>query len=459
MSHADALAELARLYGVQREYWDANGNHRYPSDEAVIAIMGALGAQIGSRDDLPDALAERNREIWNRLAEPVVAAIAGEPVELSLRAPAWAVGLARATIETEDGQTRVLDLELGTLPTVFSATIDGEDRRERRLTLDPLPAGYHQLRIESGGSSSDVLVISAPRHAPAPARARGWGVFLPLYAMRSEHTRGIADIGDLERMLERVDVLGGDLVGSTPLFASFRGEPSPYAPASRLFWNELYADLGASPELEASAEARALLSSTAFAQTGRTLAEAPYVDYRAALDLRRPVLEELARTLFAGPSTRRDAFERHLRTTPELADYARFRANAEARGSGWPVWPEAERDGTLAIADEDPAFRYHAYGQWLVDEQLRELAGRDGAGLYLDQPLGVNSDSYDTWRERSSFALGASGGSPPDQFFAAVRSGVSHRCTPGASATIATATRSRACGASSDGPARCGSIT
>ncbi|MEO9174867.1 MAG: 4-alpha-glucanotransferase, partial [Gaiellales bacterium] len=210
----------------------------------------------------------------------------------------------------------------------------------------------------------------------------------------------------------------GDFVGSTPLFASFPREPSPYAPASRLFWNELYAELAASPELEDSPAARGLLESTAFERTGKALADAPYVDYDAALALRRPVLELLAAALYAAPSSRRDAFERHLRTTPELADYARFRATGEARGSGWQVWPDAERNGTLTVADDDPAFRYHAYGQWLVDEQLRELAGRDRAGLYLDQPLGVHADSYDTWRERSSFALGASGGAPSDQFFA-----------------------------------------
>ena len=130
------------------------------------------------------------------------------------------------------------------------------------------------------------------------------------------------------------------------------------------------------------------------------------------------MLEALAETCFSEPSARRDALEAHLRATPALADYARFRANGEAHGTGWQVWPEAEQHGALAIAGDDPAFRYHAYAQWLVDEQLAALARRDGAGLYLDQPLGVHSDSYDTWRERDSFALAASGGSPPDFFFA-----------------------------------------
>jgi 4-alpha-glucanotransferase len=414
----EALAELAELYGIQLDYWDASGTQRRPGDDAVLAVLAALGASVSSLDDLADAARERRRELWSRLAEPVAAVIAGEPAALSLRVPGWATGAARATLTLEDGSERTFGFELGSLPVASSSQVDGEERRELRLELpEPLPAGYHELHLETGGEPADVLVIASPRLAPDPTRMRQWGVFLPVYALRSERTMGIADLGDVEALLAAVDELGGSLVGSTPLLAAFPDEPSPYAPASRLFWNEAYADLSASPELARSAAARALLESSGFRSRGRALAEAPLADYRATHELRRPVLEALAETLYSEPSARRDALEAYLRANPRLVDYARFRATGEAHGSGWPVWPETERGGALAIADDDPAVRYHVYAQWLVDEQLAALAARDGAGLYLDQPLGVHADSYDTWRERRSFALGASGGSPPDQFF------------------------------------------
>jgi 4-alpha-glucanotransferase len=414
----EALAELAELYGLQLEYWDASGTRRRPSDEAIVAVLAALGAPVAAPSDLVDAVRARRSQLWNRLAGPVAAVIAGEPAEIPLRVPAWAGGGARATLTLENGSERRFEFELGALAVSATAHVDGEQRRELRLRLpDPLPSGYHELRIETGGEPADVLVVAAPRHAPSPARTRSWGVFLPVYALRTEHTLGIADLADVERMLTAVDSLGGSMLGSTPLLAAFPSEPSPYAPASRLFWNETYADLSASPELARSQAARDLLQADAYRSSGRALAEAPYADYRATHELRRPVLEALADTLFSEPSSRRDALQAHLRARPELADYARFRANGEARGCGWQVWPEAERAGALAIADDDPAFRYHAYAQWLVDQQLAALAEREGAGLYLDQPLGVHADSYDTWRERRSFALGASGGAPPDQFF------------------------------------------
>jgi 4-alpha-glucanotransferase len=414
----EALAELATLYGLQLDYWDASGTKRRPSDDAIVAVLAALGAPVASPGDLADAARARRSEVWSRLAGPVAAVIAGEPAEIPLRVPGWAGGSGRASLRLEDGSERQFEFELGALEVAASGHVEGEERRELRLRLpDPLPSGYHELRVETGGDPADVLVVAAPRHAPSPARQRSWGVFLPVYALRSERTMGIADLADVERMLTTIDGLGGALAGSTPLLAAFPDEPSPYAPASRLFWNETYADLSASPELARSQAARDLLGSDAYRSAGRALAEAPYADYKATHELRRPVLEALAYTLFSEPSSRRDALQAELRARPELADYARFRANGEARGTGWQVWPDAERAGTLTIADDDPAFRYHAYSQWLVDQQLAALAQREGAGLYLDQPLGVHSDSYDTWRERGSFALAASGGAPPDQFF------------------------------------------
>jgi 4-alpha-glucanotransferase len=415
----EAIAELATLYGLQLDYWDANGTQRRPGDDAIVAVLAALGAPVEGTGDLADAARVRRREIWSRLAGPVAPVIANEPAEIRLRVPAWATGAGHGTLTLEDGSERRFAFELGALSVAARGHVDGEERRELRLPLpETLPSGYHELRVETGGEPADVLVIAAPRHAPSPIRARQWGVFLPVYALRSERTRGIADLGDVEALLTAVDELGGGLVGSTPLLAAFPHEPSPYAPASRLFWNEAYADLSASPELARSQTARDLVASAGYQSQGRSLAQAPLVDYQATHDLRRPVLEALAEACFSEPSGRRDALEAHLRATPALADYARFRANGEARGTGWQVWPEAEQAGALAIGDDDPAFRYHVYAQWLVDQQLAALARRDGAGLYLDQPLGVHSDSYDTWRARDSFALGASGGSPPDFFFA-----------------------------------------
>ena len=77
-----------------------------------------------------------------------------------------------------------------------------------------------------------------------------------------------------------------------------------------------------------------------------------------------------------------------------LAEYARFRAGTNADG-----------------------VRYHRYVQQLMQRQLADTAGE--ARLFLDLPLGVHPEGFDTHRFRESFAIGVSGGAPPDTFFTA----------------------------------------
>jgi 4-alpha-glucanotransferase len=269
------------------------------------------------------------------------------------------------------------------------------------LDLPRLPFGRHRLQLETGGRTHDVTVLQAPRRAHA-GRPRSWGLFVPLYALPGPF--GPGDLTRMRRLAEWTAALGGDLVGSTPLNAAFLDEPfepSPYLPVSRLHWNELYADPAATPEWEASARARELADS-APAPEGRL------IDYRAAAAAKRRVLEALLDDL-AG--RRREAFERHLREHPDLAAYAGFRARCERERTGWRDWREPDAPGDPAAA------RYHAYAQWLCDEQLAQV-GAGGAGPYLDMPVGVHPGGYDTWRFRELFVDEVSIGAPPDDFFA-----------------------------------------
>jgi 4-alpha-glucanotransferase len=132
-------------------------------------------------------------------------------------------------------------------------------------------------------------------------------------------------------------------------------------------------------------------------------------------------LEKAAEAFFAANETRSKGYRDFAKLYPEVAEYARFRANGEKRESGWPAWPERERDGRLpASLQTDAATRYHQYAQYQAHLQLRELAESSrscGVRLYLDLPLGVHPDSYDVWRHRDLFVTGASAGAPPDPFF------------------------------------------
>jgi 4-alpha-glucanotransferase len=137
--------------------------------------------------------------------------------------------------------------------------------------------------------------------------------------------------------------------------------------------------------------------------------------------LKRQVLEELCRCLFAEPSSRLDELQRFAQDQPEVENYARFRATREKQNASWRSWRQPLRDGVVSEGDWDEEVRrYHLYVQWLANEQVEALqkeAGKKSLQLYLDLPLGVHPDGYDVWRHRNLFSLDASAGAPPDAVF------------------------------------------
>jgi 4-alpha-glucanotransferase len=416
------------MYGVQTAFYDVGGRRQEASPEAVLLVLQALGAPVETFADITAALRERRGELWASGVEPVTVAWDGQPVGIDLRlAAASAEGSMRCHLALEAGDHHAWSCDVGELPPVDSVVEGGRYLTKRLLLPFRLPRGYHRLTLELGGRQFETLVIAAPLRAHAPREgpeSRCWGVFLPLYALHAQRSWGAGDFTDLESLLEWMAELGGSVVATLPLLAAFLGdplEPSPYAAASRLFWNEFYIDVARVPELQRCPSAQAILGSPEFPQELEELRSLSLVDYRRQMGLKRRVLEDLARCFFADRSERYTAFARFVEAHPLLEDYARFRATVERRRAPWPAWPQPLREGVLKAGDYDEAAkRYHLYVQWLAEEQMQALSGRirsAGARLYLDLPLGVHPDAYDVWRERGLFALEASAGAPPDAFF------------------------------------------
>jgi len=424
------LRELARLYGVQTEYYDIERQRQHARPDALLAVLQALGAPLAGPADVPAALRARRREPWQRGVEPVTVVWQGRAGAVELRRSATrAERPVEARVALEGSGARRWQWAADALRPVATAEVDGERYVVQRAALPKdLPVGYHCLALQSAGRRYETLLLCAPRRVYAPrgaAAERAWGVFLPVYAMRSARNWGCGDLTDLETLTSWITGLGGSMVATLPLLAAFLGEdpfePSPYAPASRLFWNELFADLARAPELADCHAARALVDAPDARARREELRDAPLVDYQAVAALRRPALDALAECFFAGGGAARPGYRAFLTARPQVEDYARFRAATERLGGPWPTWPERQQAGELTADDYDPAaVRHHLYAQWLTERQLAALAARaraEGGRLYLDLPLGVHPDSYDVWRERAAFALGIAGGAPPDPFF------------------------------------------
>lgn len=417
----------SRLYGIQSAYRDGLKKPRQAPVEAILLALQALGAPVNRLDDLDDAYRQRRQARWQRVIEPVVVVWENEPVKLKVRVPCQlAAAPSNYRIVLESGEA--LDGELGNDPTFTSVSREIEAVRyvTRRL-LGPaqIPLGYHRLFCRIGELELESYLISAPLHAYAPAdrRAKQWGLFCPLYALHSEHSWGAGDFSDLDQLSEFTAGLGGHAVATLPMLASFLDEPfnpSPYAPVSRLFWNEFFLDVEQIAELQQCAEAKTIMSAS-FATEMQKLSALPLIDYRRLMALKRKVLEALAQSLLSQSSERRNSFERYVESHLAAQDYAAFRAKTERERQSWLHWPVENRNGALRPEDFDAdAKHYHLYVQWQCAEQisaLRDHARARGTALYLDFPLGVNRDGYDVWREQGQFALHMSGGAPPDGLF------------------------------------------
>ncbi len=424
--HVQQLRQLAQLYGVQTAYYDVNRQRRPASAESLLEVLRVFGAPVEHMTDVPGALRERRQLQWRRLCEPVLVAWEGRPCGWALRLPEKGRqnGAIMCHLRLESGAEQRWSLRPDQLPVGRHAEVEGSRYVETTLTPPgPLPVGYHHLQVQWHERSWESLILAAPRRAYTPPQ-KTWGVFLPLYALHSQRSWGGGDITDLEMLAEWVTRLGGKVIATLPLLTAFLDEPfdpSPYAPASRLFWNEFYLDVTRVPELPHCSPAQQLLAGSEIQQEITTLRGAPLVDYRRQMALKRRILAELARTFFTDRRGRFAAFQQFVASHPAVEDYARFRAHGERLRTQWPQWPRPSRDGELKEANGDKETeQYHLYVQWLVQEQIHavaEKAKRQGAGLYLDLPLGVHAYSYDVWRERTAFAVEASGGAPPDAVF------------------------------------------
>src|SRR5206468_3829034 len=103
----------------------------------------------------------------------------------------------------------------------------------------------------------DSLNSNSPQ--PSTTSSRLWGLFVPIYALHSKRNPNAGDLTDFENFMDWMYSLGGSVAATLPLLGAFLDEPfepSPYSPATRLFWNEFYVDLERVPELAGHAPVR-----------------------------------------------------------------------------------------------------------------------------------------------------------------------------------------------------------
>ncbi len=422
------LYELAQLNGIELGFNDLDGQYRAAPPETLLKILGSLDVPISAPHQARDLLREARLASARLMIEPVIVAWQGATNFFWLRVAAEDAGQnVECRFIEESGAARAWTVSPEDFVECHERECDGYRYVERRVRLpDELPTGYHRFELFVGAQSVAAMLLSAPNRAYGAegAAKRSWGVFLPLYALHRRASWGAGDFGDLESLNDWVADRGGGLVATLPLLASFYdlpGDESPYRPVSRLFWNELFIDVTRIPESQGCSQLESLLAAADVLATQSSLRENRLVEYGRQMELKRRMLEILAKRFFAGDSPRRHKLQELIGGMPELEQYARFRGAGAKYGRDWTHWSSQMQRGELpeGYFDEE-TYRYHLYVQMIVAEQLAHLAegaARRDLTWYLDLPLGVHPQGFDVWRYPDAFAQNVSGGAPPDGFF------------------------------------------
>jgi 4-alpha-glucanotransferase len=286
----------------------------------------------------------------------------------------------------------------------------GATQRVERSLPAGLPPGYHSLAPDAGPG---LTLIASPGRCPLPPEP-AWGFAAQLYAARSEQSWGFGDLRDLARLGRSSHDLGAGFVLVNPLHATSPTLPqqtSPYFPGSRCFLNPLYLAVEDIPGATEGADLDRV------AAAGRALNRDRLIDRDRVWALKSEALEALYRDF--GGDQRFDAYVAERGET--LTKFATFSALAQQHGGAWPSWPSSLRDvrsaAVRAFASSPTGsarVRYHAWLQWLLDEQLQSAA--HSLPVVTDLAIGVDPGGADAWMWPEVFATGMRVGAPPDQF-------------------------------------------
>lgn len=219
---------------------------------------------------------------------------------------------------------------------------------------------------------------------------RAAGVAVPVFSLRSEHSYGVGDFGDLRRLVDWVAMTGMKVIQLLPVNDTTHShdwqDSYPYNIVSVFALHPHYLDLEAAGTLQSKTRM------TQFRRRQQELNMLPYSDY-VSVDR---VKQEYTKLLF----------DEKAKTLAGTKEYKAFVAD----NATW-LKPYAE------YRHED--YEYVCYVQYLLHQQLKDAADyarSKGVVLKGDLPIGVNRDSVEAVQYPALFHLDSQAGAPPDAF-------------------------------------------
>jgi 4-alpha-glucanotransferase len=288
-------------------------------------------------------------------------------------------------------------------------------------------AGAGAGRGGAGAGQDGASALVRPR---VPGR-QSWGFTVQLYSVRSFRSWGHGDLRDLADLASwSARDLGAGFVLISPLHAAEPQppiSPSPYLPMTRRYVSPLYLRIEDIPEFQRlDAGQRERIDRLAAPLRTRN-ATAGLIDRDAVWAAKRQALEIIQRVPLS--DRRREEYQGYRqREGRDLEDWATWCVLADRYGPDWRTWPGPARQPRSAAGDTATRWPqaeadadFHAWLQWLADEQLAAaqraaLAAGMDTGIIADLAVGAHPGGADAWAHQDLLVGGLSVGAPPDEF-------------------------------------------
>ncbi len=223
------------------------------------------------------------------------------------------------------------------------------------------------------------------------------GVAVPVFSLRSEHSFGVGDFGDLRRMVDWAVATGMKMIQTLPVNDTTTDgrwhDSYPYNIVSCFALHPHYMDLEQLGELSDKTKM------TIYRRRQRELNALPYVDYEAVGRVKSDYIA--------------DFFAERGDETLQSDGYNSWRQANMFWLQPYVLWRadrETERPVTTALLSFT---QYHLHLQLLA---AAAYAREQGVALKGDLPIGVNRDSVETKVHPELFNIDCQTGAPPDAF-------------------------------------------
>ena len=232
---------------------------------------------------------------------------------------------------------------------------------------------------------------------------RAAGVCIPVFSLRSSHSCGVGDFGDLRLLVDWVVATGMKVIQLLPVndttYARSWSDSYPYNIVSAFALHPQYLDLQALGPL------RDKKRMTAFLRQQGELNALGYTDYEAVQRVKMDYV--------------RAVFEERGQQTLDSKDFKQWFEQNRDWLEPYAKWLADHSLITPADAPVSDALPFISYLQYHLHLQLKgaaDYARQHGVALKGDVPIGVKRDSVETASHPDMFCLDASTGAPPDTF-------------------------------------------